>query len=87
MSRDSASSRSKLDIIIAIKQIFPNFRPLGSTRETNEAPLVSKQIEGYFGMDLIILSRSQMARPTPELAPYCPNFRTTPTGGRLIPYA
>ncbi|GBM29908.1 hypothetical protein AVEN_246467-1 [Araneus ventricosus] len=42
-----------------------------------------KQHEGYLGTDLVILNRGQMTRTTPELAPPSPNFRATPTGGRL----
>ncbi|GBM64625.1 hypothetical protein AVEN_28226-1 [Araneus ventricosus] len=44
---------------------------------------VLKQHEGYLGTDLVILNCGQMTRTTPELAPPSPNFRATPTGGRL----
>ncbi|GBN01074.1 hypothetical protein AVEN_3627-1 [Araneus ventricosus] len=43
----------------------------------------SKQHEGYLGTDLVILNLGQMTRTTPDLTPPSPNFRTTPTGGRL----
>ncbi|GBN57575.1 hypothetical protein AVEN_17322-1, partial [Araneus ventricosus] len=43
-----------------------------------------KQHEGYLGTDLVILNQGQMTRTTPELAPPSPNFRATPTGGRLV---
>ncbi|GBM51441.1 hypothetical protein AVEN_147124-1 [Araneus ventricosus] len=43
----------------------------------------SKQHEGYFGTDLLSLNRSQMMRMTPQLTLPSPNFRTTPTGGRV----
>ncbi|GBM66348.1 hypothetical protein AVEN_227814-1 [Araneus ventricosus] len=46
---------------------------------------ILKQHEGYFRADLVILNLGQMTRTTPELAPPLPNFRTTPTGGRLTP--
>ncbi|GBM72741.1 hypothetical protein AVEN_67707-1 [Araneus ventricosus] len=43
-----------------------------------------KQHEGYLGTDLGILNRGQVTRTTPELVPApSPNFRATPTGGRL----
>ncbi|GBN48176.1 hypothetical protein AVEN_209551-1 [Araneus ventricosus] len=38
---------------------------------------------GYFGTDLVILSRDQMTRATPGLASPSPSFHATPTGGRL----
>ncbi|GBM81151.1 hypothetical protein AVEN_226971-1 [Araneus ventricosus] len=34
-------------------------------------------------MNLVILNRYQVTRTTPELAPLSPDFRATPTGGRL----
>ncbi|GFV92316.1 hypothetical protein TNCV_3949261 [Trichonephila clavipes] len=34
-------------------------------------------------MDLVILSRGQVTRTTPELAPPSPNYHPTPPGGRL----
>ncbi|GBM33086.1 hypothetical protein AVEN_9630-1 [Araneus ventricosus] len=45
--------------------------------------LILKQLEGYFGTDLVIFNLGQITRKTPQLAPPSPNFLTTPVGGRL----
>ncbi|GBO43439.1 hypothetical protein AVEN_241712-1, partial [Araneus ventricosus] len=39
-----------------------------------------KQLEGYFGADLVILKRGQMTRTIPEFALLSPSSRTKPTG-------
>ncbi|GBM32642.1 hypothetical protein AVEN_89640-1 [Araneus ventricosus] len=64
-----------------------NTTKMGSFREfpsywLSQRPVL-KQHEGYLGTDLVILNRGQMTRTTPELASPSPNFRATPTRGRL----
>ncbi|GFX93736.1 DDE_3 domain-containing protein [Trichonephila clavipes] len=39
--------------------------------------------QGLLATDLVILNHGRVTRPTPELASAFPNFRTTPTRGRL----
>ncbi|GFV12760.1 hypothetical protein TNCV_1367301 [Trichonephila clavipes] len=39
--------------------------------------------EWLLATDLVILNHGQMTWTTPELAPFSPNYHTTPTGGRL----
>ncbi|GFV82633.1 hypothetical protein TNCV_1618621 [Trichonephila clavipes] len=45
--------------------------------------LLCKTKRGLLATDLFILSHGQVARTTPEMTPFSPNYHTTPTGGRL----
>ncbi|GBN25944.1 hypothetical protein AVEN_273345-1 [Araneus ventricosus] len=60
-------------------------QPLGfQNAKLNEiVTLKEKELEGYFGTDLVILNLGQVTRTSFELAPPSPNFLTTPAGGRL----
>ncbi|GFS81056.1 hypothetical protein TNCV_1223441 [Trichonephila clavipes] len=42
-----------------------------------------KATRGLLATDHVILNHGQMTWTTPELAPPCPNYHTTPMGGRF----
>ncbi|GBN47453.1 hypothetical protein AVEN_149419-1 [Araneus ventricosus] len=62
-----------------MKRMTPEPPPSSSNFHTTP----SREHEGYFGTDFVILISSQMMRKASELAPLSPNFRFTPAGGHL----